>query len=52
VKEMPEGEFEAAVVAVAHKEFETIDLSVLVRSKHIIYDVKGILKEKVVNGRL
>jgi UDP-N-acetyl-D-galactosamine dehydrogenase len=35
VKEMPEGKFEAAVVAVLHKEFENIQVD-----SRIVYTVK------------
>jgi UDP-N-acetyl-D-galactosamine dehydrogenase len=52
LREMPERKFEAVVVAVAHKEFETLNLFAFTRSKHVIYDVKGILDKKITNEGL
>ena len=44
--------FDAAILAVAHDEFKTLDIEKLLNPKHIIYDVKGILPKEVVDGRL
>lgn len=45
--------YDAVVLAVAHNEFKTIDLSKL-RNGHkaIIYDIKGIWEKEMVDGRL
>ena len=43
---------EAAVFAVAHKEFLPINLLEHKNSEAIIYDVKGILDSNVIDGRL
>ena len=43
---------DAAILAVAHKEFATLNIDSLVKEKHIIYDVKGFLDKQIVNGRL
>ena len=51
-KEKPEGKFDAAILAVAHNEFMGLDLNGLLKSKHVIYDVKGILDKQLVDGRL
>lgn len=50
--EKPEGKFDAAILAVAHNEFMGLDLNGLLKSKHVIYDVKGILDKQLVDGRL
>jgi len=47
-KELPQ--YDAIVLAVAHNEFKTLDLTLLKNGKTVIYDVKGILKES--DGRL
>jgi len=45
--------YEAIILAVAHKAFEELDLKSLGSSNNsIIYDVKGILKQDQVDGRL
>ena len=50
--ELPKNtKYEAVVVAVAHKEFFGISLRDLLTPKGVIYDVKGILNEKV-DGKL
>jgi len=45
--------YEAIILAVAHKAFEELDLKSLGSSNNsILYDVKGILKQDQVDGRL
>lgn len=51
VKQLPEGKFDVIVLTVAHKEFLDVNWNSLLNTNGILYDVKGILKEKV-NGRL
>ena len=50
-KHLPKSTFDAVVLTVAHKEFLQEDLKSLLKPDGILYDVKGILKNKV-NGRL
>lgn len=53
VNELPEVcEFDAVILAVAHKEFETLDLSTLCKDTKVIYDVKGVLPRELVDARL
>jgi len=52
VNELPKEKADAAILAVAHKKFEDIDISSLVKDKHIIYDVKSFLPRETVDGRL
>ena len=49
---LPEGPFDAAILAVAHKEFETLDVQKLVREGGVVYDVKGVLPRDIVDARL
>ncbi len=51
VNSLPEGRFEAAILAVAHREFAGIDIRALVNGG-VIYDVKGILPKEMVDARL
>ncbi len=53
VSELPKGKkFDAVVLAVAHKEFVTVDWKEYLNENGIIYDVKGCLDKKEVNSRL
>ena len=51
-KELPNGKFDAIVLAVAHKEFlQNEGFQTKLKEHGILYDVKGVLKEKL-DGRL
>lgn len=50
--ELPVGKFDTAILAVAHKAFEELDILSMLNDNHIIYDVKGVLDRQMVNGRL
>ncbi|MCL4165542.1 UNVERIFIED_CONTAM: hypothetical protein GTU68_013454, partial [Idotea baltica] len=50
-KDIPEGPFDAIILAVAHKEFLEIDLRRMLTSNGILYDIKAVLK-CTVDGRL
>ncbi|WGF92229.1 nucleotide sugar dehydrogenase [Aequorivita marisscotiae] len=50
IQKLPEEKFEAIVLAVAHKQFLSIDLNNLKAKKSIVYDVKGVLEQA--DGRL
>lgn len=52
VAELPHVEADAAILAVAHRKFETLDVPRLLKEKHVIFDVKGFLPRDVVDGRL
>lgn len=45
-------EFDAVILAVAHKEFENLDLPDLCKAKKVVYDVKGVLPKGIVDARL
>lgn len=53
VNQLPEtGGFDAVILGVAHKEFETLNLSDLCKENKVIYDVKGVLPREIVDARL
>lgn len=49
---LPDGSYDAAILAVAHKEFKELDVEKLVKNRNIIYDVKGFLSREIIDGRL
>jgi UDP-N-acetyl-D-galactosamine dehydrogenase len=51
-KEITAGNYQAAVLAVAHKEFKSLDIKNLVEFGGVVYDVKRILKLSDVDGNL
>lgn len=52
VNELPTQKYDAAIVAVAHKKFENIDILSLLKQQHVIFDVKCTLNRKIIDGRL
>ncbi|OFY51448.1 MAG: hypothetical protein A2W85_09925 [Bacteroidetes bacterium GWF2_41_31] len=53
LKEYPEGNgYGAIILAVAHNEFQKINMQEHKEKGTIIYDVKGILPKEVVDARL
>lgn len=53
VSELPAGEkYDAVILAVAHREFENIDIKSLAGDDGVIYDVKGILPRDIIDARL
>ena len=52
VNELPTSKFDAAIMAVAHNEFNGLDITTIVNDNAVVYDVKGILPRAVVDGRL
>lgn len=51
LKDLP-GNYNAVVLAVAHKEFLEIDLCSLLDENAVVFDIKGILPRNMVDGRL
>ena len=49
---LPNEQFDAVILAVAHKEFTQIDVRSLVKEGGVLYDVKGILPKEIVDERL
>lgn len=53
VNELPsDTKFDAAIAAVAHKEFENVDISNLLKTNHIIFDVKATRSTLEIDSRL
>ena len=53
VNELPKGEkFDAAIAAVAHREFEDIDITSVLKPNHVIFDVKATRNRNDIDGRL
>ena len=50
--EVPKDQFDAVILAVAHKEFLDLDIKAFVKDNGVIYDVKGILPRDIIDGRL
>ncbi len=48
----PEDKYDAIVLAVAHDKFNDFVLAPLLKSAHVVYDVKGILDKILIDGRL
>ena len=48
------GCFDAVILAVAHRQFQNIDIRSLLSDRYngVVYDVKGILDKNVIDGRL
>jgi len=44
--------FDAVIGAVAHREFETLDIGELCNENTVIYDIKGMLPADITDGRL
>ena len=50
--ELPKEKFDAAILAVAHKKFEDLDVTSMLTENHVIFDVKAFLDRNLVDGRL
>lgn len=46
------GKYDALILAVAHDQFKNTDISLILKDQHIIFDVKGIMDNKIIDGRL
>lgn len=49
---LTEKDFDAVILAVAHKEFLNLDVRALAQPNGVVYDVKGILPKDVIDARL
>lgn len=50
--ELQPNTYDAVILAVAHTRFRNLDIKPLLRPLHVIYDVKGLLPRKEIDGRL
>jgi UDP-N-acetyl-D-galactosamine dehydrogenase len=51
-KTIPIGNYQSVVLAVAHKEFENLNLAKLIPTTGVVYDVKNFLRKEKVSGKL
>ena len=52
INELPHELFDAAILAVAHKDFESLDIKKLIKENSVIFDVKGFLSREIIDDRL
>lgn len=52
INDIPTDKFDAMIAAVAHREFEELDVCGLLEPDHVIFDVKCMLDRNIVDGRL
>lgn len=52
VNHLPQGQYDAAILAVAHDQFKDLDIPSQLKPHHVIFDVKGILPRDIIDGRL
>lgn len=53
VNKLPDSKkFDAIILAVSHREFETLDLAGICKENSVVYDVKGVLPRHLVDARL
>ena len=50
--ELPVKHYDAVILAVAHNEFKELDIAHISNGNSVVYDVKGILSEEVIDGKL
>lgn len=48
----PANDYDTVILAVAHKDFETLNIQSICNSKHVVYDVKAVLQKSIIDGRL
>lgn len=52
LKNIRPGSYDAIVLAVAHREFADLDVSKFRKGNAVVFDIKGILPKKLLDGRL
>ena len=52
VNKLPDEKYDVVILAVAHKEFLSLDIKSLLNENGLVYDVKGILPRDIVDARL
>lgn len=52
VNKLSDSKFDAAIVAVAHKAFKSLNVTSLLKEKHVIFDVKSTLDRRIIDARL
>ena len=49
---IPTIEYDAVILAVAHDKFNDLDITKITNGNRVVYDVKGVLSEGVIDGKL
>jgi UDP-N-acetyl-D-galactosamine dehydrogenase len=49
---LPNKQYDAVILSVAHKEFSTVSISSIIKSKSVVFDVKAVLSKILIDGRL
>jgi UDP-N-acetyl-D-galactosamine dehydrogenase len=49
---IPTIEYDAVILAVAHDKFNDLDIAKITNGNRVVYDVKGVLSEGVIDGKL
>lgn len=52
INQLPDKKFDAVIMAVAHNEFDNIDIMSLLKPENVIFDVKGKISRDLIDGRL
>lgn len=52
LKQTLDSKYDAVILAVSHKEFNQLDIKSMIKPIGVVYDIKGILDKKIVDGRL
>lgn len=52
VNNLPKGRFDSIILGVAHRDFLSLDIRSLCKQNSVVYDVKGVLDKKLIDGRL
>jgi UDP-N-acetyl-D-glucosamine/UDP-N-acetyl-D-galactosamine dehydrogenase len=52
LKETIDTQYDSVILAVSHTEFNQLDIKSMVKPSGVIYDIKGLLDKKMVDGRL
>ena len=52
IEDIKPGEYDAIVLAVAHREFRDLDIPKYRKPESVVFDIKGILPRDLVDGRL
>jgi len=50
--DLPKEKFDAVILAVAHDEFRNLNMNQITNGVRVVYDVKGILPENIIDGKL
>ncbi len=49
---LPETKYDAVILAVAHKTFESLPLESIKKNRSVVFDVKAVLPKGEIDGRL